>query len=52
MYQLENEKIYLECIEQAGQMTSLIDKDKNVELLYQGNQGWSGRNPTLFPLAF
>lgn len=51
MYQLENEKIHLECIEQAGQMTSLIDKDKNVELLYQGNQGWSGRNPTLFPLV-
>lgn len=51
MYQLENEKIQLECIEQAGQMTSLMDKDKNVELLYQGNQGWSGRNPTLFPLV-
>ena len=50
-YVLENEYIYLECMEDGGQIKHLIDKEKNVELMYQGNQGWSGRNPSLFPLV-
>ncbi|MGI6511092.1 MAG: aldose 1-epimerase family protein [Catenisphaera adipataccumulans] len=51
MYQLENDALKLECIERAGQMSHLIDKKNNTEILYQGDQGWSGRNPTLFPLV-
>ena len=50
-YVLENEYIYLECMEDGGQIKHLIDKEKNVELMYQGDQGWSGRNPSLFPLV-
>ena len=50
-YVLENEHARLECMEQAGQMKHFIDKDRNVELLYQGDQGWSGRNPSLFPIV-
>ena len=50
-YVLENEHARLECMEQAGQMKHIIDKDRNVELLYQGDQGWSGRNPSLFPIV-
>ena len=50
-YVLENEHVRLECMEQAGQMKHFIDKDRNVELLYQGDQGWSGRNPSLFPIV-
>lgn len=48
---LENEYIYLECMEDGGQIKHLLDKEKNVELMYQGDQGWSGRNPSLFPLV-
>ena len=48
---LENENLILETRTRAGEMTSLFDKSKNRELLYQGNQGWSGRNPTLFPMV-
>lgn len=50
-FNLENESIYLECIEQGGQILHLVDKERQVEVMYQGDQGWSGRNPTLFPLV-
>ena len=48
---LENEHCRVECIEKSGQIQHFIDKDRNVELMYQGDQGWSGMNPTLFPLV-
>lgn len=32
-------------------MFSLFDKKTNQELLYQADQGWSGRNPSLFPMV-
>lgn len=48
---LENEHCRVEFIERAGQIQHFRDKDKNVELMYQGDQGWSGQNPTLFPIV-
>lgn len=50
-YVLENEYCRLECMEEAGQIRHFIDKKNNRELMYQGDQGWSGRNPTLFPIV-
>ncbi len=50
-YILENEYIRLECMEDGGQIKHLFDKEKNIELMYQGDQGWSGRNPSLFPIV-
>lgn len=50
-YVLENEFCRLECIEDGGQIQHFIDKENDVELMYQGDQGWSGKNPTLFPLV-
>lgn len=48
---VENDRMILEATEKAGEMTSLFDKQKGRELLYQGDQGWSGRNPSLFPMV-
>ncbi len=48
--QIENEFISLECMVEAGQMKHLINKRNGKEILYQGNQGWTGRNPSLFPI--
>lgn len=48
---LENEHCRVTFMERAGQIEHFIDKDKDVELMYQGDQGWSGRNPTLFPIV-
>ena len=50
-YVLENEQCRVECIERAGQIQHFLDKDRQVEIMYQGNQGWSGLNPTLFPIV-
>lgn len=50
-YVLENEYCRLECMEEGGQMKHLVDKINQVEILYQGDEGWSGRNPTLFPIV-
>lgn len=50
-YVLENEHCKVECIERAGQIQHFVDKDHQVELMYQGDQGWSGLNPTLFPIV-
>lgn len=50
-FRLENGRLVLEVTGKAGEMTSLFDKKKNRELLYQGDQGWSGRNPSLFPMV-
>ncbi|MDD7281440.1 MAG: aldose 1-epimerase family protein [Erysipelotrichaceae bacterium] len=47
---LENEFVRLECSEKGGEIQSFYDLEKNKELMYQGNQGWSGKNPTLFPI--
>lgn len=48
---LENEAIRLKTTDKAGEMLSLYDKKRNEEVLYQADQGWSGRNPTLFPVV-
>lgn len=48
---LENEFCRVECTEKGGEIKSFFDKTKNQELMYQGNQGWSGSNPSLFPLV-
>lgn len=48
-YVLENNALYLECTEDAGQILHL--KKNGTEIMYQGDQGWSGRNPTLFPIV-
>lgn len=48
---LENEYLKLECVEAGGEIQHLIDKEKNQEIMYQGDQGWSGKNPTLFPIV-
>jgi len=47
---LENEQMRLECVARAGEIQHFFDKEKNVELMYQGDEGWSGKNPTLFPI--
>lgn len=48
-YILENDVLKLECTQKGGEMLHLVKKSTNHETLYQGNQGWSGRNPSLFP---
>ena len=48
---LENDVLKLECIEKGGEIQHLIKKSTNRETMYQGNQGWSGKNPTLFPMV-
>ena len=48
---LENEYLKLECVEKAGEIQHLFDKEKNLEIMYQGDQAWSGKNPTLFPIV-
>lgn len=50
-YVLENDVLKLECVENGGEMQHLIKKATNQEYLYQGDQGWSGKNPSLFPLV-
>ncbi|EOS60364.1 hypothetical protein C815_01420 [Firmicutes bacterium M10-2] len=50
MYCLENERLKLECTPKGGEMLHLIDKQHDLEILYQGNEGWSGSNPSLFPI--
>ena len=49
-YVLENEFVYLECVEKGGEIQSFFDKEKGKELMYQGNQAWTGKNPSLFPI--
>lgn len=48
---IENDRLKLTVSDKAAQMHSLFDKEKNREVLYQGDQGWSGRNPVLFPMV-
>lgn len=47
---IENEVLKLTTDNPAGQMFSLTDKRNGGEVLYQADQGWSGRNPSLFPM--
>lgn len=47
---VENDRMILKTDNPAGQMISLYDKKNGRELLYQADQGWSGRNPSLFPV--
>ena len=46
-FKLENEFCRLEVIPEAAEITSFFDKTNNVEIMYQGDEGWSGRNPSL-----
>lgn len=48
---IENDRIRLTATPKAGEMLSLFDKTKNREILYQADEGWSGRNPSLFPMV-
>lgn len=48
---LENEFCKVCVKEEAAEITSFFDKEKNREVMYQGNEGWSGRNPSLFPMV-
>ena len=48
-YILENDVLKLECAGKGGEMLHLVKKSTDHETLYQGDQGWSGRNPSLFP---
>lgn len=48
---LENEFCKVEVVEKAAEITSFFDKERNVEVMYQGDEGWSGRNPSLFPIV-
>lgn len=48
---IENDRIALTTDNPAGQMFSLTDKRNNEEILYQADEGWSGRNPSLFPMV-
>lgn len=48
---LENEFCKLECSEKGGEILHLLDKRRDVEVIYQGDQGWSGSNPSLFPMV-
>ena len=50
-YILENDVLKLECTEKGGEMLHLVKKSTGRETLYQGDQGWSGRNPSLFPMV-
>lgn len=48
---LENEYCRLECVEEGGEIQHFFDKIHQVECMYQGDEGWSGKNPTLFPIV-
>lgn len=50
-YVLENEMCLVEVTDKAGEILHFVDKKKNEEMMYQGDQGWSGKNPTLFPIV-
>ena len=50
-YILENDVLKLECTQKGGEMLHLVKKSIQRETLYQGDQGWSGRNPSLFPMV-
>lgn len=47
---LENADLKLECTPKGGEILHLIDKKKNQEIMYQGNEAWTGSNPSLFPI--
>ena len=48
---IENDRIALTTDNPAGQMISLIDRKHGNEILYQADEAWSGRNPSLFPMV-
>lgn len=50
MFELENDALKLICMEKGAQMKSLVRKSDGREILYQGDQGWKDRNPSLFPV--
>lgn len=47
---LENADLKLECTPKGGEILHLIDKKKNQEIIYQGNEAWTDSNPSLFPI--
>lgn len=49
---IQNNQLKLEITENGGEMSSLILKDKQLEVLWQGDEAhWKGKNPTLFPMV-
>ncbi|MGM9959959.1 MAG: aldose 1-epimerase family protein [Allobaculum sp.] len=48
---IQNDRISLTTDNPAGQMFSILDKKTGEELLYQADEAWSGRNPSLFPMV-
>lgn len=52
MIQLENDFLKLTLSEEGGEWKSLVDKERNQELLFQGNPcSWSSQAPFLFPIV-
>lgn len=50
MFYLENEWLKVDFQTLGGEMSAMYDKEKNIQVLYQGNEGWQGKNPSLFPI--
>lgn len=49
---IENDLFQVEIIEKGGEIQSFYDKEKKVELMWQGqSEYWQGKNPTLFPIV-
>lgn len=49
---LENEWLRLKVQPQGGEISSLLYKKKNLEVMWQGDENhWKGKNPTLFPIV-
>lgn len=47
-----NERYEVEFSEKGGEITKFLDKDTNIQYMYQGDsEYWSGKNPTLFPIV-
>ncbi|MGL5977377.1 MAG: aldose 1-epimerase family protein [Erysipelotrichaceae bacterium] len=48
---LENNAYVVEFTTLGGEILSMTHKASDVQIMYQGDQGWKGKNPTLFPLV-
>jgi galactose mutarotase-like enzyme len=52
MVSIENEQIKVEVREKGAELTSIFDKEKNREVLWQGDaKFWTGQAPILFPIV-
>ncbi|NCC55263.1 MAG: aldose 1-epimerase family protein, partial [Erysipelotrichia bacterium] len=49
---IENKRYLVEFCKEGGEITKFLDKKSNIQYMYQGDSSyWSGKNPTLFPIA-